>query len=135
MYAFTGGIPEWRSFDYPMYVNQEYTRIRVDKLSPDEITALIREHPFILDVRPKDFGLNQSYIEGAKHIPLVDLMIRINEIPRNRQVIVVDWAMKQSPIAAIYLTKNNYQVLGVLKGGMERWLIEQLPVEERSQYQ
>ena len=115
-----------------MYVNKTCTQVQVKKLSPREAAALLdTQKPFVLDVRPIEFGLNQSYIRGAEHCPLMNLMDRVNDFPRDRPLIITDWTMKQAPIAAIYLIKNNYHVLGVLKGGMERWLTENRPVEER----
>ena len=40
--------------------------------------------------------------------------------------------MKQSPAAAKFLTRKGYKVAGVLRGGMERWQAERLPVEQRT---
>ena len=115
-----------------MYVNEAYTQVQVRKLSPREAAALLdAQQPFVLDVRPIEFKLNQSYIIGTEHCPLIDLVGRVNDFPRDRPLIITDWTMKQAPIAAIYLIKNNYHVLGILKGGIERWLMENLPVEER----
>ena len=41
-------------------------------------------------------------------------------------------ALKQSPAAAKFLTRKGYKVAGVLRGGMERWQAERLPVEQRT---
>lgn len=115
-----------------MYVDKTSTQVQVRKLSPREVAALLdTQKPFVLDVRPIEFGVNQSYIRGAEHCPLIDLVARINDFPREQPLLITDAFMKQSPIAAIYLIKNNYHVLGVLKGGMERWVMEKMPSEER----
>jgi len=86
---------------------------------------------YILDVRPLDFKLNSAFIEGSFLCPLVFLADRYEEIPRDREIVVTDWAMKQSPIAAKYLQMKGYPIFGVLKGGIERWETENLPVEQR----
>ena len=115
-----------------MVINEEYTEIKVAKLSPEEIMQLIeQEAPLIVDVRPENFRINQSYIKGAIHCPLVDLVRRTPEFPKDRPLLITDWAMKQSPIAAIYFTKKQFRVLGVLKGGIGRWVQEKRPTEDR----
>jgi len=86
---------------------------------------------YILDVRPLDFKLNSSFIKGSFLCPLVYLADRYKEIPKDRQIVVTDWAMKQSPTAAKYLAIKGYPISGVLKGGIERWESEKLPVEQR----
>jgi rhodanese-related sulfurtransferase len=117
-----------------MVVNEELTQAKVNKLSPDKAWKLLKEQrPFILDVRPQQFKMNQSYIKGAVHCPLLDLIDRLHEFPKNRPILISDWTMKQAPLAAIYLTSKNYNVVGVLKGGMKRWLFEKFPAENRKQ--
>ncbi len=47
-------------------------------------------------------------------------------------LIVSDWAMRQSPLAAQYLMANGFgSVIGVVKGGIERWVQEELSTEKR----
>ena len=69
---------------------------------------------------------------GARHCPLVHLGERYPALPADRTLIISDWAMKQSPAAAKFLTRKGYKVAGVLRGGMERWQAERLPVEQRT---
>ena len=85
-----------------------------------------------LDVRPEDFQRDAGFIAGARHCPLVHLGERFPALPANRKIIISDWAMKQSPAAAKFLTRKGYTVAGVLLGGMERWQAERLPVEQRT---
>ncbi len=56
------------------------------------------------------------------------------EIPSDKPLIITDWAMRQSVIAAKFLQEKDYQVFGVLKGGIERWKAENRPVEERDHF-
>lgn len=63
--------------------------------------------------------------------PLVYLADRYTEIPKDRKIVITDWAMKQSSVASKFLTVKGYTIVGVLKGGIERWKSENLPVEER----
>lgn len=132
LFAFIGGIPEWRKFNYPMAIDKEWQNIKVNKIAPQDLKLLMeRESLYILDVRPKDYKRDTSFIKGSLLCPLVYLADRYMEIPQARQIVITDWAMKQAPVAAKFLIKKGYPVFGVLKGGIERWKSENLPVEER----
>lgn len=132
MFSFVGGIPEWRKFNYPMFVSKEYQKIRVKKLSPQKFKKFMENnHPYILDVRPMKFERDTSFITGSRHCPLVFLADKYQEIPKDREIIIADWAMKQSVTAAKFLTLKGFSIKGVLKGGMERWKGINYPVEQR----
>ncbi|NNF98283.1 MAG: rhodanese-like domain-containing protein [Desulfobacteraceae bacterium] len=128
-----GGIPEWRKFSYPMEFDVEWQQIKVKKMTPEQVKESIEKaNPFILDVRPLNFQRDTSFIHGAHLCPLVYLSDKYDEVPKVREIIITDWAMKQSPVAAKYLIKRGYRVIGVLKGGLERWKAELYPVEDRT---
>ncbi len=86
----------------------------------------------ILDVRPKNFEKGPNFIAGSQNFPVLTITKRIGEVPKDRPIILTDWAMRQSPLVARYLMANGYDnVLGVLKGGMIRWESEGYPFEHR----
>ena len=115
-----------------MAINHNWQKIKVKKFSPQRFATLInKESLLILDVRPLDFKNNTAFIKKSVLCPLVFLADHHEEIPKNRQIVITDWAMKQSPVAAKYLISKGYPVLGVLKGGIERWESEKFPVEKR----
>lgn len=128
-----GGIPEWRKFNYPMVVSEAYQKIRVKKLGPQNFKKFIEDkHPYILDVRPLRFERDTSFIKGARHCPLVFLADKYQEIPKDQDIVIADWAMKQSVTAAKFLILKGFPIKGVLKGGMERWKDIDYPVEQRT---
>jgi rhodanese-related sulfurtransferase len=133
VFAFIGGIPEWRKFNYPIFVSKEYRVIEVEKIAPQNFKKLIEtdKSVYVLDVRPLKFERDSSFIIGARHCPLVFLADKYEEIPKGQLIVISDWAMKQSVSAAKFLILKGYSVLGVLKGGMERWKDSNYPVEQR----
>ncbi|MBT3256962.1 MAG: rhodanese-like domain-containing protein [Deltaproteobacteria bacterium] len=115
-----------------MTIDDEWQKIRVNKIVPKKLAALFKEkNLYILDVRPLDFKKNTSFIKGTLLCPLVYLSDRYMELPKEREIIITDWAMKQSPTAAKFLTTKGYNIIGVLKGGIERWESEKFPVENK----
>jgi len=90
-----------------------------------------KKEVFVIDVRPKDFKRDASFIVGSIHCPLLDLTDRYTEFPKDKPLLITDWAMRQSPLAAKYLIGKGFNVLGILKGGIERWKHDKFPVENR----
>jgi rhodanese-related sulfurtransferase len=133
--VFTGGILEWREFNYPMVIDKEWQAVRVNKISPAELVRLMEtENIYLLDVRPDDDRISETeYIQGGVHIPLIRLAEHFSEIPKNRKIVITDRFMTQSPLAAKMLIKADYDVSGVLKGGLSRWKAEELPTVNREE--
>ncbi len=125
-------MPEWRMFNYPMVINPTWQKIKVKKIPPKDLRKRMdSEDFFILDVRPLSSVKKAPFIKGSVRCPLVYLAERYPEIPKGQPIIITDWAMKQSPVAAKFLIAKGYPVAGVLKGGMERWESDKLPVDIR----
>jgi rhodanese-related sulfurtransferase len=130
-----------------MTTGEKWRDIRVRKIPPKKFQQILQEDKdlFILDVRSLDkktlsmehlnFRLDNSmlsgnYIEGVKHCPLVLLENNYRLIPKDKKIIIADWIMKQSTIAAKFLTLKGYDVVGILKGGTVRWQTEGFPLIE-----
>ncbi|QLQ09249.1 MAG: rhodanese-like domain-containing protein [Nocardioidaceae bacterium] len=72
----------------------------------------------VLDVRePEEWAY--GHIEGAQHIPLMELPGRIGEIPAE-QVLVVCKVGGRSAQATAYLVQNGFDAVN-LAGGMLDW--------------
>lgn len=134
MYRFTGGNAEWRSFNYPQDLNNKYRNLKPRKLTPAQVYELLsKEDILILDVRPANFTKGPQYIADSVNMPILTITGRLDEIPKDRPIILTDWTMRQSPLAAKFLMANEYHnVLGVLKGGLIRWTEEGFPIEIRA---
>jgi rhodanese-related sulfurtransferase len=77
---------------------------------PDELS--------VLDVRePVEWAY--GHIEGAVHIPLMELIQRLDEVPSGR-VVVVCKVGARSAQAVAYLSQQGYDVAN-LDGGMVEW--------------
>lgn len=145
VYWFEGGIAEWRKMQYDMNVNKDMIDIEVPMLAPAEFKALAEKNPrvFILDAQPSLTDLERLHagnknpfakkIKGTSAtIPVVELDRKLAKIPKDREILIFDTFMKQAPIAAKYLKFQGFKVVGVLKGGINRWIEEGLPVVNRN---
>ena len=93
----------------------------MDIIEPEELKKKLENHEnvFLLDVRtPEEF---QDYkIESSVNIPITELQRRMNEIPKNKEIITICEHGNRSLRAAYVLNKNGYKALS-LTGGMEVW--------------
>ena len=87
-----------------------------------------QQKPFLLDVRqPEEF--RSGHIAGAKLIPLGELQARMNELPKDREIIVVCQSGSRSMSATRLLSGAGYNVIN-LTGGMIAWSRSNLPVSK-----
>lgn len=76
------------------------------------------EGSYIIDVRiPESYNIKT--INGAKNIPLAQLRERINEIPKDKKVILVCNTGYTSYVASRILIQNGYNNVYSLLGGMQ----------------
>ena len=85
-------------------------------ISPEEMPDAIKNGAVLLDVRPQHHFEDTNLADSA-NIPLLSLRMRINEIPKEKQVIVVCANGKASEAGAFLLIKNGANAT-VLKDGM-----------------
>jgi rhodanese-related sulfurtransferase len=84
--------------------------------------------PYILDVRqPEEF--RSGHITGAKLIPLGDLSHRLNEVPRDREVVCICASGRRSLSAVRKLLAVGYTASS-MKNGMAAWQMAKLPIQK-----
>ena len=94
-------------------------------VSTDEVsvaqaqTLLVSEHPFVLDARRKT-EFTAGHLPGAVNIAHTRLLARIQEVPKNRSVLVNCLGGGRSSLACSLLQKHGYQVAN-LAGGFNAW--------------
>jgi rhodanese-related sulfurtransferase len=83
--------------------------------------------PYVIDVRTEaEFA--DKRIEGTVNIPLNKLNKRLNEVPRDRRLVIHCLGGYRSMIAASILAANGYEDLTDLVGGINSWIEDSLPV-------
>lgn len=84
----------------------------------------------LLDVRPvADFTGEQGHIAGALNIPLEELPQRLDEVGRDRPIMLVCRTDRRSAQAAALLAQHGYADVQVVKNGMTAWNAQGWPVE------
>lgn len=81
--------------------------------------TLVAEGAFLLDVRtPEEFA--DGHIEGAVNVPVQSLRERLDEVPRDRPIVVYCQSGRRSAAAAAILEQAGYEAIHDL-GGIGNW--------------
>lgn len=91
------------------------------EVSVSEAYALREEGAFILDVRePSEW--DEKHIEGATLIPLGELSNRLNEVPKDQEIVVVCRSGNRSQTGRDILLTNGFDSVTSMAGGINEWI-------------
>jgi rhodanese-related sulfurtransferase len=93
--------------------------VSVDQIPPDA---------FLLDVREDD-EWEAGHAPDAHHIPMHDLLARLDEIPTDSNVVVACRMGGRSAQVTAYLRAQGWDGVVNLDGGMYAWQAAGLPVQ------
>jgi len=85
--------------------------------------------PLAIDVRtPREH--EQKYVEGSVSMPLNHLIERVENLPRDRPVLVYCSGGYRSSIAASLLQRNGFDHVSEIAGGIVAWEAAKLPIRK-----
>ena len=97
------------------------------EVSVAQAQQLRDKNAFILDVRePSEW--TQFHIPGATLIPLGQLPDRLNEVPKDRQVVVVCRTGHRSAEGRDILKQAGFTAVTSMTGGVTEWQAQGLPI-------
>lgn len=97
------------------------------EISVAEAAQLDPEEWFFLDVRePSEWA--EVHIPYATLIPLGDLMARLSEIPKIKNIVVVCRSGNRSAVARDLLLRSGFTSVTSMAGGMSTWQAQGHPV-------
>ncbi len=97
-------------------------------ISPAEGYAKLQQGSFFLDVRTQP-EWNQFHVKGSTLIPLEQLAARLNELPKNRDIVVVCLTGERSQRGAAILQQAGFPHVAYVSGGLQAWMAAGYPVE------
>ncbi len=83
----------------------------------------------LIDVREPD-EWQAGHAPGARLIPLGTLSLRLDEVPRDREVLLICRSGNRSGVAQQMLLRQGYASVFNVAGGMLAWTRAGLPVEQ-----
>jgi len=103
----------------------------IREITPTELQQLLAAEnpPSLIDVREEGEAAICT-IEGSTLIPMNSLPQRLQEIPRDRPVVLYCHAGMRSMMAGEWLSQQGFEALS-LAGGIDRWAREVEPEMNR----
>ena len=98
------------------------------EISPAQAYAKYQQGAFILDVRSQT-EWNQFHIKGSTLIPLDQLPSRLNEVSKDKDVVVVCLTGHRSQTGTTILQQAGYKNVFCLSGGLTAWKAAGYPLE------
>ena len=86
-----------------------------DMVTYEKAEKLMDSNHFLLDVR-EDIEWENGYINDANHIPLNDLRNRLDEIPKDKEILVYCQVGLRGHIASSILKQNGFRVKNITGG-------------------
>ncbi|MBK9123732.1 MAG: rhodanese-like domain-containing protein [Chloroflexi bacterium] len=96
-------------------------------ISAVEANERIANGATVVDVRQQQEYVD-GHIKGAKLIPLNELSSRMNELPKDRELVIVCRSGSRSSVATRQLNGAGYNAVN-LSGGMIAWSGARLPIK------
>jgi rhodanese-related sulfurtransferase len=95
------------------------------EVGPDEVPETF-DPAAVLDVRePMEWVA--GHVEGSRHIPMSQLLARAQEIPTDRQLLVVCRSGHRSAQVAMWLNSQGVDAVN-LDGGLDAWAASGRPL-------
>jgi len=95
----------------------------VDELRPEDVAAKLKDKTsrvVLLDVREPD-EREIAFIDPSIHIPMRDVPQRLDEIPKDREIVVYCHGGTRSAMIAGFLEGHGYDHVANLAGGIDAW--------------
>ncbi len=93
------------------------------------ITLMDEKDLIILDVREKK-ERKSGFIAEAIHIPLSQVKNKLDTLDNRKKILVYCRSGSRSSHIAGLLTRNNYEQVYNLKGGLQAWKRANLPIKK-----
>lgn len=99
-------------------------------VSASEAYNLYQNGAFVLDVRTQE-EWNEYHAPNTTLIPLEQLPSRLNEVPHDRQIVVVCRSGNRSQQGRDILLDAGYKQVTSMSGGLNEWRAKGYPIEPR----
>jgi len=102
----------------------------VKEICPTTTQEWVKNGALLVDVRENDEVLQLAYdVPNILHIPLSDFENRYNEIPKDKNVVMVCKVGGRSLRAAGFLINHGYDKVVNMQNGIVRWAEKGFPIK------
>lgn len=99
----------------------------VEEIAPKDAVNAVAEGSVFVDVREPYEREELAYGVEHLHIPLGEIQVRIDEFPKDKQIIIGCRSGKRSMNACMFLKMQGYDNVKNLEGGILGWVDNECP--------
>ena len=100
------------------------------EICPTTTMGMIKEGALIVDVRNKSEIENVNFdVPNYINIPINELEHRINEIPKNKEIVMVCRSGERSLKTTYFLMNAGYENVSNMDGGIIKWASKGFPTK------
>lgn len=128
--VYNEGLPEWVKRGYPARLKKVYPQLDVPTIGAAALKAKLdaRADVVVVDIRDED-DVKSGVIAGSRSVDLEVLDARWAELPKGKQIVLVDLLGKQTQVAGRFLAWKGYGDVVRLDGGfVGGWVKAGLPI-------
>jgi len=100
-------------------------------ISVDDAYDQYIEGAYFLDVRTKE-EWGDYHIPNTNLIPLEELPLRVDEVPKNENIVIVCRSGNRSQMGRDFLIESGYAKVFSMSGGIKSWMSMNFPTVEGS---
>ena len=104
----------------PLVSNATYPAIDIPLVSSQQLFRMDANTIFPVDTRPAD-NFEKGHIEGSRNIDLEDIHEKLELLPKDKKIVLIDHKGKTTLITGRYLAFKGYRELARLDGGFNAW--------------
>mgnify|MGYP006277264873 CR=1 FL=1 len=103
---------------------------QINSINPEDAYRDLAEGALLIDVRhPKETEFVTFQVDNCSEIPLLDLVHRMSELPKDCRIITSDFYGVNGFKAANMLQYNGFENVAYIQGGMKAWAMDGFPVK------
>lgn len=103
---------------------------KAKEICPTTTLGKVKEGALLVDVRRKNEVEKVSFdVENCINIPLSELEERINEIPKEQEIVMVCHSGERSLRTTYFLMNAGYPKVYNLSGGIVKWAAKNFPTK------
>ena len=121
------GIPGWVGAGYELAQRNPLPKVDIPTMEAGQLSEMDGQVT-VVDIRTNSL-YEMGVVANSITIPLAQLTTRHAEIPKDKQVVVVDHSGKQVLAASRYLKSIGFENVSRLQGGLMAWVNQGLPLE------
>jgi rhodanese-related sulfurtransferase len=110
-----------------MFGNYSFKNVDVDFLNGQDTQSAGKEAIHLIDIR-SEAEISRGAIGGAQHIPMHLLPLRIQDIPKDKPVVLYCHSGARSAQACAWLSSQGFENMHNLSGGILAWARAGMPI-------